>query len=370
MQHLLGSTPTLLVAALLLVVVASLPSLPALTGPIARWRVPCLMSVGLGAIFLIGLGLRHSPALPDMLVYRVVRYAAAELEQATEPNVIVIDGGSYVLNGVDTELFEASLKELGYRTRAIRIASGAANHFERYDMQKRALMRAKRKPDPNQRWVYMTEVQRDYDAQPMAQFERNQDTYRTYTYLTPENAWFAAKALSLPDSEVPFRGKWGWPLLRHTLINASSAGALQRLVPEDAVGFHTGLVSDPPRRAKFKFRGMSKVQKAARQKRAKAVVPKWLAKVREPRSLRLWRPRLDELVYFGIPTTEPEQLSYIRAFCKSTRQKCLAPTDKALLEALDEQRAWRNSTHLSRAGATVYTRWLAAALAETGALQK
>jgi hypothetical protein len=370
MQHLLGSTPTLLVAALLLVVVTSLPSLPALAGARARWRVPCLVGVGLAAIFLVGLGLRHSPALPDMLVYRVVRYAAAELEQATEPNVIVIDGGSYVLNGVDTELLEMALKEHGYRVRAIRIATGAANHFERYDMQRRALSRAKREPEPNQRWVYMTEVQKGYDAQPLAQFERNQDTFRTYTYLSPDNAWFAAKAMSLPDSEVPFEGAWRWPLFRHALVNASSAGALQRLVPEETIGFHTGVVSDPPRRARFKFRGMSKVLKAARQKRPRAVVPSWLAKVREPRSLRLWRPRLDELVYFGIPTTEPEQLEYVRAFCRSTRRRCLAPTDKALLEALDKRSAWRNATHLSRAGATVYTRWLAAGLAETGVLQK
>jgi hypothetical protein len=370
MQHLVGSTQTLVLAALLLVVVASLPSLPSLVGRAARWRVPGVLIALVGSMFLLHIALRHGRVMPDLLPYRVVRNAEVELEKAVEPNVIVVDGASYVLNGVDPEVLEETLRELGYQNRVVRFAAGAANHFERFHMQQSALLRSRRAPDPKQRWVYMTEVQRGYDAEPLAQFGDNQDTSRTYHYMTPENAWSAYKALSAPGSDVPLRGAWRWPLLRHALINASSTGAFQRLVPDETMRLHTGRVVDPPRRARFKFRGMRKVIKAAHKRGPKAVVPVWLPRVREPRSRRLWQPRLDALVYFGLPTTSPEQMTYIRAFCRSTKAPCLAPTDKEMLKALDEKSEWRNATHLSRSGAITYTRWLARALAETGVLQK
>lgn len=370
MQHLFGSTQTLLLAALLLVVVASLPAAEALTGSRARLRVPVTLAAIVGGFVLFGLALRESPVLPDVLPYRVVRYAAVELDQAVEPNVLVFDGGSYVLNGVDTEILEAELGKLGYEARALRFAAGAANHFERYHMQASALRRTSRKPEPRQRWLYLTEVQREYDAQPLAQFGDNLDTARTYDYLTVQNAFHAVRALRAPDSEVPLDGAWRWPLLRHTLINATSTGAFQRLVPEAGLGFHTGEVSDPPRRGRFKFKGMSSTLSAARRKSPKAGVPGWLSQVREPRSRELWADRLDELVYFGLPTTKPQQVDYVRAFCRSTRAKCFAPAEKQLLQELDDKRFWRNATHLSRAGAIVYTRWLARQLADSGALQK
>jgi hypothetical protein len=369
MQYLLGSTQTLTLAALLLVLVGSLPSAPALVGRAARWRVPSLLVAILAGMLLLSLAIRHSPVLHDSLPSRVIRYAAKELELAQEPNVLVVDGGSYVVRAVDTEVLEATLSELGYRVRAIRFAAGAANHFERYHMQLHALRRSQREPDPRQRWIYLTEAQLGYDREPLAQFEENQDTYRAYQYLWPENGWYAARAVSQPDSTPPLSGAWRWPLFRHALINATNTGAFQRLAPEAAVGVHDGLVSEE-RQRRFKFSGMEPVLEAARQRRAKARVPSWLSQVREPRSRALWQPRLDELVYFGVPTTKPAQMTYVRAFCRSTRAKCLVPSDEGLLGQLDRRAAWRDATHLSRAGAQVYSAWLARALAEAGVLQK
>ena len=367
MQYLVGSTQTLLLAALLLTVVGSLPSLPAVVGASARWRVPSLVVPALGGMFLLGLALRHSPVLPDALPYRVARSAAAEMEQASEPNVIVIDGGSYVLNAVDAEVLETELRKLGYTARAFRFAAGGANHFERYQMQQEALRRVKRKPEPQQRWLYLAEVQQGYDAKPLAQFEENLDSIRSYYYLTPENAWYAARALRSTGSDVPLDGAWHWPLLRHVLVNATNTGAFQRVVPEADIGFHTNRVADPPRRGRFRFRGLLPVMKAAHQQTLDATVPGWLRNVREPRSRRLWQGRIDELVYFGVPTTRASQMTYIRAFCRSTRVRCLAPANKALLDA---RAAWRNPTHLAVAGATEYSRWLASELAAAGVLRK
>jgi hypothetical protein len=368
MHHLVGSTPTLLLAALLLVVVASLPALPALTGRLARLPVVvCLVAIAGGATGF-WVVLRYSRVLPEQFPYKVVRYAAAELQRAKAPNVVVIEGASYALSAVDTELLEAELATLGYEVHAVRIASAAANHFERHQMQRCTLDRLEGARDPRQHWVFLAEIQLGYDTQPLAQFVDNQDTARTYHYTTLENGWYAVQALKGVGVEEP-KDEWRWPLLRHVLINGFNAGVLTRLLPEDAIELSTGAVNNRLPNSKFKFRGLTRVLDGASHPVPKDSLPSWLFDVREPRTRRLWQGYLDELVYFGVPSTAPEQMSHISGFCAATQVKCIAP-DQELLSALDDKTYWRNAGHVSFRGAKIYSLWLARALAKSGALKK
>ena len=82
-----------------------------------------------------------------------------------------------------------------------------------------------------------------------------------------------------------------------------------------------------------------------------------------------WQGYLDELVYFGVPSTAEEQMSHISGFCAATQAKCIAP-DAELLGELDNKAYWRNAGHVSFRGAKIYSRWLARALAKSGALVK
>jgi len=367
MHHLVGSTPTLLMAALLLVVVASLPALPALAGRVARLRVlVCLAAILAGASGLWTL-VRYGRVLPEY-PYNFVKYAATELQHVQAPNVVVIEGASYTLSAVDTELLEAELSRLGYGVSAVRIASAGANHFERHQMQRCTLDRLQGKPDPNQRWLLLAEIQAGYDTQPLAQFAHNQDTPRTYHYATLENGWYAMQALGGPGVEEP-KEEWRWLLFRHALINSFNAGVLLRLAPEDAIEPSTGAVDGRLPIGKFKFGGLSRVLEGAQHPVPKASLPSWLFDVREPRLRRLWRGHLDELVYFGVPSTAPEQMSYISGFCSATGAKCIAP-DAELLGALDDKAYWRNAGHVTFQGAKIYSSWLARALARSGALKK
>lgn len=356
MEHLLGSTATLIVAALLLVLVGSLPALPALARASLGGRIAVLvplLALGLGTVGcwrafqrgrLLSLGFPAS----------IVRYAVQDLNAATEPTVIVVEGGSYVLNGVDAELMMDELHQLGVNARVVRLAAGAANHFERHRMAENIVQRLAPKR-ARQRWIYLAEVHLKYDNAPLAQFMDNLDSARTYDYVTVPNAWAAAEALSSPDVQV--LDGWQWPLFRHAMINSFSVGAASRYVPDAEVPLGGGRVSWH-RRQRFRFGGMSQHVESLSTPVQGAMLP-WLQQVRERRARRLWRPYTSELVYFGLPATKLEQLKYVREFCAGTRHRCIPPADPELLNALDQASLWRDAGHLMKKGAEIYSRWLA-----------
>ena len=198
MEHLLGPTRSLFLAALLLVIVSSLP---AVSSAAAKLKTPLLTLVYALALFagaaLVWFAFDRGAVMPDTFTSTIERYAADELSKATEPNVLMIDGGSYVLNGVDTNIVMSELLTLGYSAKVVRFAAGAANHFERYRMQQGIVQRLQGKKDPKQRWFYMPEVQAGYDQIPLAQFDNNLDTWRAIQYCTPENAWIRLFSLAI-----------------------------------------------------------------------------------------------------------------------------------------------------------------------------
>lgn len=362
MSHLVGSTSTLIVALCLLVIVGSLPALPAVSGLRARIAPLFTLLAILAAAAGIWLMLERPGTLLDQFPGRIVRYGAEELNAAKEPTVLIIDGGSYVINGVDCNDLMKELRKLGYKVRALRLASGAANHFERFRMQQRVVKRLRSK-NPKQRWVFLAEVQHGYDSAPLAQFTENPSTDRAYDYSTLANAWYATTALRTPNVTVP--PEWRWSLFRSTLINSFNAGALLRLSDEDTVDVGGGRVA-ARKRSKVKIRDGVKQQIAMLDAPPKSDTYPWIEDIRERRIRRLWKPYLSDFVYFGLPSSWPEQLAYIRKFCSTTRDPCIAPADAQLLSDLDDAEKWRDRSHMSKKGATIYTRWLAQELVRRG----
>lgn len=371
MEHLLGPTRALVLAALLLVIVGSLPAVSAPTKLKPQWLALTYVLTLLSGATLIWYGFDRGAVLPPTYMSSVERYAVRELAGAKEPNVVVIDGGSYVLNGVDVGVVKSELEVLGYAARVVRLAAGAANHFERYRMQQGIVQRLPRKPNADQRWFYLAEVQAGYDQMPLAQLDNNLDTWRAIQYCSPANSWQAARALATPGVTAPFGGAWRWPLLRQTLLNAFSAGALERYVPEADVELSSGVVSPRPP-SKFRFRGLRSLLRAtaAASDPASVTVLPWLRDIRDRRSKRLWQPFGTELIYFGVPSTSVDQLEYVRGFCQAIGSKCISPADQALLSQLDDARLWRDPSHMTTPGAEIYSRWLARQLAALGVLRK
>jgi hypothetical protein len=314
-----------------------------------------------GAVALLGCAIARSSLVPWSYASSTRKYAVRELERVDERNLLVIEGGSYAVNGIDTEVLTDELRRLGYSVRAVKLAIGAGNHFERYQLNEDVRRRYRATGPAAQRLIVLAEVHSSYDRVPLAQFDDNQDTNRVYYYLTPSNAWYAQRALRSENVETPLKDAWRWPLFRHTLINAFNAGAFNRLVPEADVELGTGRSSDkhPPYR---KFRGLRPLLRELKRPVQRATPLPWLFDIRERRLLELWQPYVDDLVYFGLPSTTTAQLAYVQSFCQTTQRPCIAPADAELIKALDEKPHWRNAGHMRASGAAIYSRWLAGRL--------
>lgn len=358
----LGSTETLALAALLLVLVASLPAAAGRAG----WA--CLVVWGaalLAAALLIARGV-------DALGYRVQastsevrKYAEAELKDPSEANVLLLDGASYTESGVDVKLLRQELEKLGYSARPVRIALGGANHFERYRLYQDIVESLGSGPRPGQRWLFLAEIHSTYDTNPLEQFERNRDTARAYHYLTASNAFQAALASHGEGVKVP-PDDLDWTIFRHALINTFNVGLSQRLVPEQAIVAENGRV--PNNKGSTAFDAAALLQEA-KYPSPPGGVPDWVWNVREARARALWRPFDVQWMYFGVPGTRVGQLRFIRRICAVTQDPCISP-DPVLIEALGGRTNWRNAGHLSSKGAVVYTTWLAKELDRLGVLQR
>lgn len=358
----LGPTGTLALAALLLVVVASLPA-------VAGARVWASLAIWLGALLAAALLVAR---VPDLLGYRLVGSppsavvrTRAELNGSSEKNVLIVSGGSYAANGVDAETLENELRGLGYSVTVSMLAVNASNHFERFKMYE-DVTRGVSGPLPGQRWIYLAEIHLNYDHTPLAQLERNQDTARAYYYLTPLNAFVASRALSSDDIKPVDERIDRWLLVRHALIQTFNVGLDARLMPQEEIAPGSRRARRD-RKRRFRF-NPKPLLREARKPQPPVPVPSWLFEIREPREKALWSRYDASLVYFGVPSTSPKQLRYVRSFCQATRETCIAP-DLPLLEGLRAS-SWKDAGHMTPKGAKRYSAWLARELDRAGVLWK
>ncbi len=356
----------ILAAIAVLLLTGSLPA-PAQRLRFGVWLVLVLAVLGGASVFRAGL--QRTELVPDSTVSRTLKYALRRLEDAHEANVLLIDGGSLAQKGVDGPLLERELRRLGYSVRTVRLALSAANHFERYELYRDLLARLPHRRYPDQRWVMLAELCVQYDLQPLAQFHGNRDTTRALHYLTPDNALQALSAQRDPQLDRPSEGPWRWDLARQVSINAFNVGVTDRLKSLEEMEAERGGVPGSRERLRKNF-DVEPLLEEIRHPTPDPASPAWLKRIRERRLLRLWGDRLDELVYFGTPSTRVEQLKHVRGVCKNTRRKCLAPTDKKLYRKLDSRKFWLDEAHLNRKGARLYTLWLAARLVKEGVLRK
>jgi hypothetical protein len=155
-------------------------------------------------------------------------------------------------------------------------------------------------------------------------------------------------------------------VVRHALVNAFNAGVVSRLVPEEEIKPVTGLAGRGQPRFDYDFQALLREL----QEPGPAIpIPPWVFEIREPREQAIWRTFDARWIYYGVPSTRPDQLRYIRSFCAVTKAPCVRP-DERLIRELERPTHWRNAGHLNRNGAKIYSRWLAEELARLGVLAK
>jgi hypothetical protein len=359
-------TQTLCIGAALLVIVASVPA-PRKPGALMVWLV-CLGVLGLGALTVHSF-VRESGYAPKGRPSERAKYVATQLPKLKAKNVLWLDGGSYPTNAVSHRVLTRELTRLGYDVDVMHLAMGAANHFERQALYRRLTPLFDEHKKKEQRWIYLAEVQRQYDQVPLAQFVDNRETARTYNYITPAIVWDALWALGsdgVRPNERPWRERL--ELVRHGLVYAFNAGINSRLEAPEKIKHYPGYA---PRNTpkKFRFRGLSRVIAAAKQ-RTTETIPPWVFEIREQTELEIWGDYIARWVYYGVPSTAPSQMNYTRSFCAATERSCIAPTDTKLLEQLDARQYWYNKGHMSARGAQIYSKWLAKKLHAAGVLAR
>lgn len=359
----MGLFETLTLASLLLTLAASLP---AVSAPTVRSGVGAYVGSLVVGAFLVSILVSHQRWVARGSVSPVAKYAVQQLDRPREKNVLILDGASYVLNGVDVVIVADELEKLGYSARAVKLAFGGANHFERMRLYQDIVDRLPAETRAGQRWLFFAEVMGGYDQEPLNQLFENLDSARAFHYLSADNAWYAGRAMQSEHLSPPKVRNWEWTVARHTLVNAFNAGIVSRVVPEAEVKPVTGLASKGFKRFDYDFETLLK---EAQNPGPPIPIPPWMFEIREPRERAIWGSFGANFVYYGVPSTRPEQLRYIRSFCAATKEPCLRP-DEALIKELEAATNWRNAGHLNRNGATIYSRWLAREVVRLGVLAK
>jgi len=354
----------------LLIIVAAIPVT-------SRLRVAATAALITGWLLVAVLSVRYlvyrGQYLPATRPSQIVRYGIKELTEARKnrpPNLLIIEGGSYPAAGVNPILLRSELHRLGYRVQILDMALSAGNHFERYTMFSDLVHNPDFPGFPlKTNTVFLAEVQNNYDKSPVAQLEKNLDTARAYQYLTPANAWYALQSLWRGGGAVQRLKDPVWTIIRHVLVNTGNVGLPTRLTSWNSIKPSSGVTPTSAVRG-FRFAGLTAVVAAAQSEQTQPFNVPWLFDIRERRLKQLWDGRMKHWVYFGIPSTVDGQMKWLRTFCSATQEACIAADDRTLLHDLDSAPMWGNAGHLSRAGAAVYSRWLARQIVKTGVLRK
>lgn len=286
-------------------------------------------------------------------------------------NLLIVGGGSYVAYGLDPNELEDRLRRRGYEAEVVHLAEPGANHFERRQLYRDLLdhpsSRLRDTPDGT-RVVLLEEVQLQYDTEPVVQIGRNLGTARLSYYMTPRAAREALWALHFGGGKDQEAVDYlEWKVVRHALVRTFNVGAVDRLTRLERVKARDGFV--PFRAAPFKFKGVGAARAATTGPLPEFEYP-WLWEIREPGIEWAFDGHLDQWVYFAVPPTNARYVKHSRVFCQKTDKHCVPLDDPELYDGLKGRKFWHDGGHLSKAGARVFTRWLADELAQSGALRQ
>jgi len=359
-----GATLAPILGCLLLVVIASTRGWP---GRRAIGVLGVFVASTVLTAAAMGAFIRSRRLLPKTLASELVNYGLLQLANATEKNVLVLDGGSYPARGIDERVLAKELAARGYSVRVVHLGLSAGNHLERYTMYEDLLSRVPAIA-PGRRTIFLAEAHIGYDMSPFAQLERNRDTARTYHYVTPTNAWYGLRSVFFGGGDRIAGRDLAWTVARHAMINGFQVGTASYLFPDTEVRPHSGHIFGT-HVVGFRFAGLAEPLKIAQESPDQVVIPRWLWDVRERRLRALWDGRVSAWAYYGVPSATPIPTQFIRKFCTVTKEPCIAP-DVALLRSLDHAEDWYDIGHMSSRGAALYSAWLAARIDQAGLLRK
>ncbi len=357
----------------LLAVLAVLRVSPGLTR-MPRWY-SLLLPLGLWLV-VINVSLPSPQSYPDSPAPGLVLQAEQKLngkDLAGVQYVILIEGSSLTMNGLDGNRVQAVLNQHGVPSLVLQLSCAGANHVERYEYLKE-LVEALR-PDQiealrQRKLVLCREVELGYDKNPLNNFLRNGSTGRSLRYLGPDN-------LPIIFSWLTLRlGPLDW-IRKHTILaeivgcelfNLFHVGyvpRMQELPPTvKAEPFIANTTQSPTFTASGSLRAVEDAVPDKRQTASFSESLRWQRK----------RDRDFRDVFRGIPTSEcyfafPSWFKSNADYNAWRRQQpgkefFFDGTGTPLLEKLDTPSLWYDELHLQLPGAEIYSEEFAKYLVE------
>lgn len=328
------------------------------------------LSIALGVAIAFGLGalvLRLGDFVLDNPDEGMVKAQIEHMQQDqaghVPRNLIVIEGSSQTLLGIDYGAIEAELRKAGYDATVVQLAADGGTHMERYTMLSRFAAEVGRHGlsfSPNTR--LMLEVARGYDTHPVRFFMENKDTLRGYHFADFANIVFATRSMQIMHQRFDANDRAALAALAHdALVSTFKIGLLLQMRPfRDIEPLPSFEPMDAPR-ARYRFRKYDAQRYARAPAAALDQASIDMTAYRAGRIAGLFGTALTETDYFSVPTVNNEQtMRYAHSFCHwRGAAPCIDATDPSVYGMLDSPADYFNRDHLSHAGAQIYSSYFA-----------
>jgi hypothetical protein len=278
-------------------------------------------------------------------------------------NLIVIEGSSQTLLGIDNAAVEEELRSSGYDATVVQLAADGGTHMERYTMLSRfaaEVMRHGLSLSPNTR--LMLEVAPGYDMHPVRFFMENKDTLRGYYFADFANIAFAMHSMRIVNQQFDANNMASLAALSHdALVSTFKIGLLLQMRPFQDVDPLSSFQPMNAPKARYTFRkyDAQKYVRTPADDLDEASID--LTEYRTGRIADLFGSGITETDYFSVPTANNERMMrYAHSFCRwRASAPCIDATDPAIYEVLDSADDYYNRDHLSQSGAEIYSRYFA-----------
>lgn len=295
---------------------------------------------------------------------RVVNHAVAQAEAEPLAPLIVFTGASYSRNALDDEALTRQLRAEGYPHRVINLSLEAASLAEREAHLDAFLSRIPRAPD-----LVFVEVAAAFDQHPAQFFDNSKFSLRGIEQFDLRtSAWTGVGLLQGGCAGAADCVKQAGLTGAHFTLNALNIGLVSQGERADAAGELAAYdPQETPREAvdpAFQLDGLRAGPDYSPQPG-----PLWIASLRAQLDARLTARGVRQVGYYFPPVIDAHERAYVDGLClgELAEASCIAPTDPALLAALEGE-VWFDASHLLAPGAEIYTQWLANELIATGTL--
>lgn len=321
------------------------------------------------ALLLTAIGIRAITNASD--VGRVTQFdafvnRAALIAENSEAPLIVFSGASFSRNAIDDDRLTYILREKGYPHQAINISLEAASLVERKMYLDALIARSSRAPD-----IMMLEVAQITDTRPTFIFNNSKFSSRAINQFNAEGVlWAAAGLLEDGCSGLVDCAKESVFLSAHGLVNVFNLGlvsqgkTLSREAPQ--------MSYDGVFEAKEAIEGSDRQHGLTTQS---PVSPRdahnWARSLRAIQHRDMLAAGASKVGYYFPPVISSNTRAYVADICAGelASYTCIAPTDSALLAALNAD-VWLDQEHLLDDGAAIYVAWLADQLIASGILDE